>query len=64
MASFLTLYLQILLFSVGPFLLPGLLVWLVRQIFVQLVGTRSGRRPTAVLLPIGFTANLCYHRSG
>ena len=43
MASFLTLYLQILLFSVGPFLLPGLLVWLLRQIFVQLVGTRSGR---------------------
>lgn len=43
MASFLTLYLQILLYSVGAFLLPGLLVWLLRHIFIQLVGTQSGR---------------------
>lgn len=43
MGSFLSLYLQMLLFSVGPFLFFGLLVWLLRQVFIQLVGTRGGR---------------------
>lgn len=42
--SFVTIYLQMLLFSVGPFLCPGLAVFLLRQVFVRLVGVRSGRR--------------------
>ena len=43
MEGFVSLYLQMLLFSVGPFLALGLAVWLARQVLIWLVGTRSGR---------------------
>ncbi len=41
--SFVTIYLQMLIFSVGPFLCLGLLVWLLRKIFIQLMGVHAGR---------------------
>ncbi len=43
MGEFVTLYLQMLLFGVGPLVALGLVVWLARQAFIWLVGTRSGR---------------------
>ena len=43
MGNFLSLFIQILFFSVGPILILGLATWFLRQLFVQLVGTNSGR---------------------
>ena len=43
MGNFLSLFVQILLCTVGPFVVLGLITWLLRQIFVQLVGAREGR---------------------
>ena len=43
MGNFLSLFVQILLCTVGPFAVLGLIMWLLRQIFVQLVGAREGR---------------------
>lgn len=43
MEGFVSLYLQMLFFSVGPFVALGLAVWLARQVLIWLVGTRSGR---------------------
>ena len=43
MEGFVSLYLQMLFFSVGPFVALGLVVFFARQVFIWLVGTRSGR---------------------
>ena len=43
MGNFLSLFLQIILCTAVPFLVLGLAVWFLRQVFVQLVGTNSGR---------------------
>ena len=43
MGSFITVYVRMLIFTVGPFLALGLWLWLLRQVFVQLVGTHAGR---------------------
>ena len=43
MGNFFSLFFQILMFSAVPLILPGLAVWFLRQVFVQLVGTRAGR---------------------
>lgn len=51
--SFLTLYLQMLLFSVGPFLCLGVAVFLLRQLFVQLMGTKTGRPFLLALFALG-----------
>ena len=43
MGNFFSLFFQILLFTVGPFLALGSLAWVLRALFVQLVGTNKGR---------------------
>jgi hypothetical protein len=43
MGNFFSLFLQIILCTVAPFLVLGLAVWFLRQVFAQLVGTNSGR---------------------
>ena len=43
MGNFLSLFIQILFLSTGPILVLGLATWLLRQLFVQLVGTNAGR---------------------
>ncbi len=43
MGNFISLFLQFLLCTAAPFLVLGLAVWFLRQVFVQLVGTNSGR---------------------
>ena len=44
MGDFISLYLQILLYTVGPILAFGLAAWFARQLFVRLIGSHSGRR--------------------
>ncbi len=43
MGNFFSLFLQILLFTAAPFVVFGLAVWFLRQVFAQLVGMKSGR---------------------
>ena len=43
MGNFFSLFLQILIFTAAPFVALGLVVWFLRQLFAQLVGTNSGR---------------------
>lgn len=50
MGSFLTVYLQMLLFTVGPLLALGLLMGLLRQLLIQLVGTGAGQPLLLALL--------------
>ena len=44
MGNFISLFLQMLLYTVGPILAFGLAAWFARQLFVRLVGPYSGRR--------------------
>lgn len=43
MGNFFSLFLQILFCTAAPFLVLGLAVWFLRQVFAQLVGTNAGR---------------------
>ena len=43
MGNFFSLFFEIILCTAAPFLVLGLAVWFLRQVFVQLVGTNSGR---------------------
>ena len=43
MGNFLSLFLQILLYTAVPLLVLGIAVWFARRLFVLLIGTRAGR---------------------
>ncbi len=43
MGNFFSLFLQILFCTAAPFVVLGLAVWFLRQVFAQLVGTHAGR---------------------